>query len=201
MSSLVSSASLREFFRAVVTDVVGHQRVSITEVTEFYLVNLLSEFAFSERLFTEEDDGRRGQEPLAVLYHRALQQDREERIRTLRRLGDVSLYTAGFFRDSLKEKPVGPDYYIQMGGTAYGAVADLAGSTSFAGVYRELHDKFRNLVEVLEEVAARAMVQNGPQGTLKVYEAWSRTGSERLERVLVEAGVVLPKSRGRNLPN
>lgn len=199
MSGLVTSASLKEFFRAVVTEAMQHQQVSLAEVTEFYLVNLLSEFAYSEKLFAEEEEGRRSQEPLAVLYHRALQQEREERIRTLRRLGDVSLYTAGFFRDSLREKPVGADYYIQMGGTAYGAVAQLAGTNSFAGVYRELHEKFRVLVEVLEEVSARGMVQNGPQGTLKVFETWSRTGNERLERVLVEAGVVLPKNGG--LPN
>lgn len=200
MSSLVMSGSLREFFRAVVTQAIEHQRVSIAEVTEFYLVNLLSDFASSERLFSSDEEGKREQEPLALLYHRALQQEREERIRTLRRLGDVSLYTAGFFKDSLREKPVGPDYYIRMGGTAYGAVAELAGQSAFSVVYRELHEKFRMLVDLLEEIAARGMVQNGAQGTLKVYEAWSRSGSERLERVLVEAGVVLPKGGGA-LPN
>ena len=130
--------------------------------------------------------------------HRALQQEREERIRTLRRLGDVSLYKAGFFAGALQSSVVGPDYYIQMGGTAYGQVAELSSGAGFAEVYRELCSKFRALVDVLEEIAARGMVQGGPTGTLKVYETWVRTGSNKLERVLVDAGMLLPK---RNLAN
>lgn len=196
MSELVASLSLKEFFKSLLDEVIGRQRVVIAEVTEFYLVNLLSEFALTDKLFTREEDGRKDHEPLAVLYHQALQQERNERIRTLRRLGDVSLYTAGFFSGALQSGVVGPDYYIQMGGTAYGQVAELSPA---AQVYRELHDKFRALVEVLEEIAARGMVQAGPSGALKVYESWARTGSDRLERVLVDAGMV-PRSKGQ-LPN
>lgn len=195
MSELVASLSLKEFFKSLLDEVIGRQRVRITEVTEFYLVNLLSEFALTDKLFSREQDGRKDHEPLAVLYHQALQQERHERIRTLRRLGDVSLYTAGFFSSALQSGVVGPDYYIQMGGTAYGQVAELSPA---AQVYRELRDKFRELVEVLEEISARGMVKAGPSGALKVYETWTRTGNDRLERVLADAGLV-PPSKG--LPN
>lgn len=193
MSGLLAGASLREFFKGLLGAAAQHRRVELQEVTEFYLVNLLSEFAFAEKLFTEESEGRKDHEPLALLYHRALQKEREERIRLLRRLGDVSLYKAGFFSESLRDSPVGPDYYIQMGGTAYGQVAELTPATTFAQVYRELGEKFRAIVEVLEEIAARGLVAGGPEGTLKVYESWVRTGSDRLERVLVDAGLLLPK--------
>lgn len=198
MSGLLAASSLRDFFKGVLGGVIQERQLQIAEVTEFYLVNLLSEFVSADRLFTEGEDGRKDQEPLAVLYHRAMSQAREERIRTLRRLGDVSLYTAGFFSESLRERVVGPDYYIQMGGTAYGQVAELAPMTAFSDVYRELHRKFRAVVEVLEEIAARGLAANGPEGALKVYESWARTGSERLEKVLVDAGVLLPKP---GLPN
>lgn len=193
MSGLLAGGSLREFFKGMLGEATQHRRVELQEVTEFYLVNLLTEFAFAEKLFTEESDGRKDHEPLALLYHRALQKEREERIRLLRRLGDVSLYKAGFFSESLRDSPVGPDYYIQMGGTAYGHVAELTPATTFAQVYRELGEKFRAIVEVLEEIAARGLVAGGPEGTLKVYETWVRTGSDRLERVLVDAGVLVPK--------
>jgi hypothetical protein len=198
MSELVTGSSLKEFFKSVLDEVIQRQRVVIAELTEFYLVNLLSEFATSDKLFSQEQEGRKDHEPLAVLYHRALQQEREERIRTLRRLGDVSLYKAGFFAGALQSSVVGPDYYIQMGGTAYGQVAELSSGAGFAEVYRELCSKFRALVDVLEEIAARGMVQGGPTGTLKVYESWVRTGSNKLERVLVDAGVLAPKG---HLPN
>ncbi len=193
MSQLVLSGSLKEFFRSLVGEVVKRQRVSIEEVTEFYVVNLLSDYAKAEKLFTQEVDGKREAEPLAVLYHRALQQEREERIRTLRQLGDVSLYTAGFFNSSLKDSVVGADYYVQMGRNAYSAVADLSGNTSFASVYQELCLKFGSLVEVLEEISARGLAATGPQGQLKVFEAWSRTGNGRLEQVLIDAGLLPSK--------
>src|SRR5687767_7106165 len=102
MSNLVVGSTLKEFFRMLVGEVVSRQRVSLAEVTEFYVVNLLSEFAAAEKLFTATDGGKMGTEPLAILYHRAMQQDRDQRIKTLRQLGDVSLYTAGFFSDSLR---------------------------------------------------------------------------------------------------
>ena len=194
MSGLVATSSLKEFFKTLLEDAITRQRVTLAEVTEFSLVNLHSDFATAEKLFAEEWGGRRDHEPLAILYHRALQQDREQKIRTLRRLGDVSLYKAGFFSDSLREGAVGPDYYIQMGGAAYGQVASLAPSGGFGTVYQELHQKFRALVEVLEEIAARGLVANGASGTLKVFESWSRTGNDRLEKVLVDAGMIMPKS-------
>lgn len=193
MSQLVTSPSLKEFFKNLLEEVIRRQRVAVAETTEFYLVNLLAEFATADNLFSKGEDGRKEQEPLAMLYHRSLQQQRDERIRTLRRLGDVSLYQAGFFSDALREGPVGPDYYIQMGGAAYGQVAQLAPGAGFAAVYRELSARFRALVDVLEEISARGLVRNGPSGALKVYESWVRTGNDRLEQVLVDAGMVTPK--------
>lgn len=190
MSQLVLNGSLKEFFKLLVGEVVKRQRVSLEEVTEFYVVNLLAEYAEAEKLFTQESEGRRETEPLALLYHRALQQDRDEKIRTLRRLGDVSLYTAGFFQQSLQDRVVGADYYMHMGRTAYGAVAELVGATGFAGAYQELHAKFSAIVEVLEEIAARGMCASGPQGQMQVFEAWSRTGNERLQHVLIDAGML-----------
>ncbi len=198
MSQLVLSGSLKEFFRMLVGEVVKRQRVSIEEVTEFYVVNLLSDYAMAEKLFTQEVDGKRETEPLAVLYHRALQQEREERVRTLRRLGDVSLYTAGFFKSSLNDRVVGADYYIQMGRNAYSAVADLAGTSSFAGVYQELCAKFGALVDVLEEISARGLAAGGPEGQLKVFENWARTGNARLEHVLIDTGMLPGKKRMAN---
>jgi hypothetical protein len=197
MGSLVATASLREFFKALLEDVISERPLSVTELTEFYLVNLLADFAATDRLFTQQTESGRDHEPLAILYHRARQQERGERIRTFRRLGDVSLYKAGFFSEAVRSGPVGTEYYIQMGANSYGEVADLVPASGFAPVYRELHEKFRALVEVLEEISARGVASAGPEGALRVYENWVRTGSERLEKVLVDVGLLTPKG----LPN
>lgn len=197
MSSLLAAVSLREFFKPIVLRAITERGLAVGEETEFYIVNLLAEFAFAERLFDQSEEGKNDHEPLALMFHRAQQQARDEQIRTLRHLGDVSLYKVGFFAEALRGSAVGPEYHIQMGATAYGQVASLA-PNSFSGVYRELCEKFRLLVDVLAEIAARGMVATGPSGALKVYESWVRTGNDRLERVLVDAGLIVPKSK---LPN
>ena len=193
MSQLVPAKSLADFFRMLLDEALAHARVDVAELTELYLANLLVEFAAADRLFAKDEGG---EEPLAVLYFRAMQEEGATRIRTLRRMGDVSLYKAGFFAGALHRTAVGPDYYIQMGGKAYGQVADLARG-GFGEVYAELGRKFRALAAVLEAISARGLAQS-PSGMLKVYQAWTERGGEALHGVLAEAGL-LPRRGG--LPN
>src|SRR5712692_9139119 len=58
MSSLVAVPSLREFFKQLLLEAADHQHVHLAEVTEFYLVNLLAEFAAAEKLFAEDEEIR-----------------------------------------------------------------------------------------------------------------------------------------------
>jgi hypothetical protein len=85
---------------------------------------------------------------------------------------------------------------MQMGQTAYAQVAQLSASSSFASVYWELHSKFSALTEVLDEIAARGQCAT-PSGQVRVLEAFSKSGSEHLERVLLDVGMI-PKGL---LPN
>jgi hypothetical protein len=194
MSQLVPAQSLAAFFRTLLDEALAQARVDVGELTELYLANLLVEFAAADRLFARDEGG---EEPLAVLYCRSLQEEGLVRIRTLRRLGDVSLYKAGFFASALHRTAVGPDYYIRMGGAAYGQVADLARG-GFGEVYGELGRKFRALATVLEAIAARGLARGSPSGMLKVYQAWTERGGEALEGVLTEAGLLPPRG---GLPN
>jgi hypothetical protein len=191
MSELLAAKSLSDFFRTLLDEALAQARVDVGEMTELYLANLLVEFTAADRLF----EG--GEEPLALLYCRAMQEEGHARVRTLRRMGDVSLYKAGFFASALHRSAVGPDYYIHMGGAAYGQMADLARG-GFGDVYRELGRKFAALANVLEAISARGLARASPSGMLKVYEAWTERGGDALATVLAEAGL-LPKRGG--LPN
>ena len=194
MSDLVAAQSLSPFFRALLDEALAEAHVDVAELTELYLANLLVEFTAADHLFARDAGG---EEPLAVLYCRAMQEEGATRIRTLRRMGDVSLYKAGFFAGALHRSAVGPDYYIDMGGAAYGQVADLARG-GFGEVYRELGRKFRALAAVLEGIAARGLARGSPSGMLKVYQAWTERGGDALEGVLADVGL-LPRRGG--LPN
>jgi hypothetical protein len=79
-----------------------------------------------------EDAGLAGRAPTAgaMLADACEAPSHEARCHALQRLGDVSLFFAGFFSGSFARKLVDIDYHIAMGGRAYGT---LAGAQSAAG--------------------------------------------------------------------
>jgi hypothetical protein len=122
----------------------------------------------------------------------ALEETRpEQRALRLRQLGDFSLYVAGFFTDSLSRKLVDVDYYIGMGGAAYENVARLEEKRARAILFAELAGKFPQFVDVLAQVSEETGFQpDNSQDLLRIYDLWSKTGSERLARQLAKAGIV-----------
>ena len=116
----------------------------------------------------------------------------QQRDDALRRLGDVSLFIAGFFAQSFARKLIDIDYHIAMGGRAYGTLADnLRGSIrgqAFAAMFLELAQKFQRLVDVLNEVAEMAHTHTD-KDILRLYEIWMKTGSPRAFAILQRLGV------------
>ena len=185
---ILSSQSLRDFFRDLLSRAIENQRASVQPFTELYLANLLHEFLASEALYVQAEDGTWQQKPLAFLLKDALEEAGPSRVRLLKRLGDTSLFISGFFPDSLARRSslVDVDYYIAMGGRAYDAVARHALERS---LWAELSDKFRLLVDVLNEVSERTLASS-EAGLLRLYERWLKTGSDRLANALVRQGLV-----------
>src|SRR5437016_503173 len=107
---LKSAGSLSEFFKDAVERALRNQKVETTELTEFYLVQLLSEFAHAPR----------SDEALALQVCEGLSAAPVARAQKLREVGDTSLFISGFFPDSLNRSLVDVDYYIGMGEIAYG---------------------------------------------------------------------------------
>src|SRR5262245_52661987 len=103
--------SVSEYFHGAITQALKTQQVDAGGATEFYLVNLLVEFT---------DASRVDEEPLALKMAAANGGTPGERAKTLKDIGDTSLYLSGFFADHLTRKLVDVDYYIAMGGSAYG---------------------------------------------------------------------------------
>src|SRR5438128_116392 len=169
---LKSSVSLSEFFREAVSKAIKSQGVSTTELTEFYLVNLLSEFA----------TGPLPEEALAIKMCEGLQSTPASRAQKLREVGDTSLFVSGFFPDSLNRSLVDVDYYIGMGEVAYGHLSRLApstrGSDVFTQVFSELSDKFTRFVSVIGEIAQSNDATGSPVNVLRLYEKYLKTASE-----------------------
>lgn len=186
---LVPGASLTEFFKERVEKALVHQGIDASGVVAFYLVNLLQEFRKTEKLF-EAQGSKMFEKPLALILAEAVKSDTNTRIRCLKQLGDVSLYTAGVFTDRVRKKSVGLHYYIRMGGGAYSNLAGmLARQKTFAELYQELALKFPNLVGVLSEVATNLQWKSN-MDLLKLYEKWLATGNSQIENLLKDAGIL-----------
>jgi hypothetical protein len=185
-------ASLEEFFRDSVDQAMQRQGLQADDQTSHYVVNLLTLYSRAEALYEKTQAGL-GLKPLALMLAEAADTPNvQERAFALQRIGDVSLFIAGFFADSLARHIVDIDYYIHMGGGAYDTLSQQVRGTpkgrAFGPVFSELAFKFKNFVDVLNDVRAAAS-SNDDQDVLRLYEIWLRTGSKRVEKLLRDLGV------------
>jgi hypothetical protein len=184
-------ANLKEYFRDELHSALEHQRVAVDGQTEHYVVDLLTLFSRSEALFEQTPRGPRLR-PLAVMLGDALEaRSAEERQRGLQRLGDVSLFVAGFFAQSFARRIVDIDYHIAMGGRAYGTLASSMNrgpDRPLARVFAELAAKFQSFVDALNELSEAAH-RHSDQDILRLYELWLKTGSQRARGLLRGLGV------------
>ncbi len=189
--SVVAVTSLTEYFRDALHGALAHQHVAVEDQTEQYVVNMLTLFARAEHLYEGVPNGPR-MPPLVSLFGAAVEATTPaERERALQRLGDISLFIAGFFAHGFARRLVDIDYHIAMGGRAYGTLAETLARGRrrvLAQVYAELAAKFQPLVDALGEISDSARCY-APADALRLYEIWLRTGSARARGLLEQLGI------------
>ena len=169
---VVPVANLREFFKDELHGALEKQQVAVEDQTEHYVVNLLTLFSRSEALYEQTSEGPR-LKPLVVMLSEALEAPSAgDRNRALQRLGDVSLFIAGFFAQSFARKLIDIDYHVAMGGRAYATLAE----------------KFQPMVDALNELSETSYTHSD-KDILRLYEIWLKTGSRRCYDILKRLGV------------
>lgn len=185
------AASVDEYFHEVVTDALSAVDLDASEPASWYLVGLLGDF--TKTRLTDEPLGLKLATPA---------EDAGERMKTLKQVGDTSLYVAGFFAESLSRSLVDVDYYVGLGQSAYAQLARSFGATrsnrSIGEVYEELAEKFPKFVDVLMQVRRTTNLAELNQTTDigKLYEIWLRTRDEWVERKLKAAGLIVDPGKG-----
>jgi hypothetical protein len=169
-----------EYFKDLVDRALTRQGVATQQLTSYYVVQLLASFLQQPENL---DDG-----PLSVRLVQALESGGMRQRASLKQIGDLSLFIAGFFSESLNRKMVDVDYYATIGGRAYHALSRVETDT-FSPVFAELGSKFVDFVDVLSEVSERTSCATNVD-LLRLYEKWIKTGSRRSGQLLVERGVV-----------
>ena len=184
-------ANLQEFFKDALHGALEKRHLAVEDQTEHYVVNLLTLFSRSEELYDITPEGTR-LKPLVVMLSEALEaRSPGDRNRGLQRLGDVSLFVAGFFAQSFARKLIDIDYHIAMGGRAYAVLAETLsrGKSRVLGhVFAELAQNFQPMVDALNEVSETSY-SHSDKDILRLYEIWLKTGSRRCYEILKRLGV------------
>jgi hypothetical protein len=180
--------SLESFFRDEVDRAFKDEGLEPGGLTEHYLVQLLAGHAAQPI----------SDQPLGLRLLQAIEAAPRQRRTVLREIGDTSLFVSGFWGDSLGRKLVDVDYYIEVGGTAYGELA--RGGPEGAGkllgeVFAELAGNFARFVEVLMTISRRTAHARDDRDVVRLYERWLRTRSGWAARRLAEEGVMPPGRR------
>jgi len=192
-TGLITARDLRGHFHDAINSAVTNQQLELSEHSRSYLVNLMSNFVDAGVLFGDGNDGK-FLKPLAEIYadaHTAT--SAPDRVRALRRLGDVALFVAGVFSECLKRRIVDVDYYVSMGGSAYGWLAvrcDDATSAYPSEVFGELAENFVPCMDILAEVSESNHTRSD-RDILRLYELWMRTGSARSAERLESLGITV----------
>jgi len=184
-------SNLTEFFRDALGKALVSQHVSLDDHTTHYVVSLLTLYARTEVSHGDTRPGQRWVSLAELLAQASAARTAAERDALLQRLGDVSLFVAGFFAHGFERRLIDVDYHIAMGGRAYGTLAatPMTGSRRvLGGVFRELAAKFQPVVDAIGEISDTARVWS-QKDVLRLYEVWLKTGSRRAQGLLQQLGV------------
>jgi hypothetical protein len=189
---LLQEQTPAEYFKDLIESALARQHLRAGELTSYYLVDLLCRFVRPDRRTPFNDDTS---EPLALRLARALETGGMEQRARLRNLGDFSLFTSGYFSDSLHRRVVDVDYYVSMGEYAYASLG-RRDEDAFGEVFTELARKFVAFVDVLSDVSERTGGASSAD-VLRLYEKWLRTGSARDGQRLADRGIAPNASIGK----
>src|SRR5216110_1099935 len=189
--------SLEDFFDGQLDEALRAEGLPPAGPTKPYLVRLLAAYA------AQPIEDR----PLGLRLLQAQEVSPRERRSRLREIGDTSLFLSGFWGDSLGGKLVDVDYYIELGGMAYRALARELGcdpdraserhrEASPSEIFAELASQFSRFVGVLMTVRHRTAARGASaRDIVRLYDRWMRTKSGWAARRLVEEGVIATDQR------
>lgn len=190
------TADLRTFFEQEVRETAARQGRDLSGPAAQYLGQMLAKFTDARNYLQKGETDAKGHErhsypTLALLWFEGLSKSLIEQLVHMQNLGDIALFTSGFFGERVT-RSIDMDYYTAMGGRAYetaGRLRETLASERQLNVYFELAANFRDFTEIFAELSDRTHL-GSDQGLLKLYQKWLASRSERVSRMLREAGVI-----------
>ena len=193
--------SSKDYLGQALDDAFSARKIKTESRVKGYLIEVLEFYLDAKNLYEKEktdEAGKRKPNTLAELYLTAANAETHQKIELLKKLGDKSLYISGFFGDSLQRKIVDIDYYVNMGGAAYGTLSKAVDKQDpLRDVFETISKRFVDYVEALSYISQNSMISNN-QSLLRLYDRYLQTGSTLAKEKLIEMGIVTLSSDQKN---
>lgn len=189
------ATDLDSYFEDEIKDTARKQGLQLSPLSSSYLARMLTRFSDARSYLNSngsDETTQRSLPRLAMIWLEGLSSDAWGQYQKFQFLGDVALFTSGFFAERIPKTLVDMDYYRAMGGQAYeraGRLRESIQAERDLNVFFELSKSFSPLVEVMAEISDKSLLAND-QDLLKLYEKWLRSGSDRIRRMLAENGIL-----------
>lgn len=145
MAPLIVEPSATATWHRLVTDAAGRAATDLDEDSESYLVFLLMRYLRRPKVVRSV---------LALEFLESLHQSRSLRRERLQEVGDQCLLFTGLFPEQAARRRVRLSYFVALGRTAYGEVADSSNRET-STLFRQLATTFVLLSDVLRAVRDR----------------------------------------------
>lgn len=195
---------LGTFFRDEIRVTAERQQAAFTPFALEYMARVLDRFTnISTWLASQQTEsleaGRSGLPTLGVMWLEGLAQEQSRQLLSMQQLGDVALFTSGFFSERIARSLVDMDYFMAIGGQAYeraGRIKECIVAERRLNIFFEMSAGFKKCVDLFAEVAERSCLSND-KDLLRLYEKWLTGGSARLSRMLAEKGIIAAPGGGK----
>ncbi len=179
---LVSS---KGYFKSAVQQAAARVNFNAPPACVVYLVQMLKHYVRADNFFLP---GTRTLPTLAPIWLKANQMDESaDKKKSLKQVGDISLFYVGIFSPMFNRKIISLDYYLELGQSAYQHLASMQRTRRSVHLYQNLSKNFVACSDVLSEVGAPLRTN---QDILQLYENFLISGSKRSLNKLHEANII-----------
>lgn len=180
MSSIVTQPTSTAQWQCLVQEAAQVRECPLEDDLESYLVFLLIRFTSQPEIV---------ETLFATDYLASMARLGRQRTEQLRDVGDKCLLFSGLFPRRAQRKRVNVGYFVSMGQSAYGQIADSLKQET-ATTYTRLAERFVGLMDVLQTM--RELHQHTAENAVELLQQWQQCGSQRALNLLQEKYNIVP---------
>lgn len=158
--NIITFESLKSFFYGELESLNNSSLSPVPQETLFYSSEVLEKYCLSQKFF-DTQEGRIRNKILGEKLLQATKKNFDEQRRLYRDVGDTALILCGYFSESINDKIVDKQYYINIGSIAYRRLNSLQPDCMDIPAFFDLLSKcFESLTLLINSFANKFSLQD-----------------------------------------